>query len=296
MEGDTLEDYYGRVGRLIEDRREQGGGLCGIGIVLRLAFHDKHTRLLLTCRHMVAQEDDPDLGPRGKLYAFGGPVKVLHTSQKYDLALLQGPLLPGSKGFDLAPDDEEQPGREVRLLTFPWYLDNVWGKLPLKDVQPAEMPGRIAYLGMGHQSPSKPVIVDTLATYMGGLPGCSGGAVTLNSKLLCGVHSGVYPFRTQAKIPGAIFFAESNRPPKSKTYKSKAMKETSTMAVPHLQRLHRKAKIQSLQLAGSPLFTQCTSTHGYLAVYVSSTHIRETCLEWYAKPGIKKILDSLLPY
>ncbi|CAM6099752.1 unnamed protein product [Calypogeia fissa] len=244
---------------------------------------------------MVAQEGEPKLGTRGKLFAFGGPAKVLHTSKKYDLALLQGPLLPGSTGFDLAPDGEEQPGREVRLLTFPWYLDNVWGQLPLKEVQPAEMPGRIAHMGVNQQNPSKPVMVDALATYMGGLPGCSGGAVTLNSKLLCGVHSGVYPVRSQLGMTSAIFVGENDSQLQCKN-KSQAMKETNTKMVPSFQQLAKRPKIQSLQLTGSPMFTRCSSTHGYLAVYVSSTHIRETCLEWYAKPRIKKILDTLVPY
>jgi hypothetical protein len=291
--GDTLDDYYGRVGRLIEDRREHGGGLCGIGIVVRLAFHDKHTRLLVTCRHMVTQEGEPNLITRGNLYAFGGPVKLLHTSTKYDLALLQGPLLPGSKGFDLAPEGEEQPGREVRLLSFPWYLDNVWGQLPLKEVQPAEMPGRISHLSVDQHNTSKPRIVDALATYMGGLPGCSGGAVTLNSKMLCGVHSGLYPLKTQTGVPRAIFVTKNDLSLKPKHRRSKSLNETSNMVAVRPPRLSNNSSTHPLQLRPSPLFTQCSSTHGYLAVYVSSSHIRETCLEWYGKPTIKKILDGL---
>ncbi|CAM6088656.1 unnamed protein product [Calypogeia fissa] len=218
--------------------------------------------LMLTCRHCVELTENGAIND--KLLAFGGPVSVLYVSNKYDLALCEGP--PGPPGFRLATEGEEVKGREIRMLSFPWHVDLVYGLL--EDVGPTQVHGNVCMFSP--EGCEMPMEVDALGTYMGGFPASSGGAVTLSSKVLCGIHVGViWHDKDELSMP-LVLGSKGHVEPHKNTF--------------HMQLCTRRQKMDdenkgstSTKNRGPPQIPRnyCSSSHGYLATYVSSSHIEE---------------------
>lgn len=251
VENDTEEAYNARVSRIVQKTPK---GRIGVGTMVRVNT-PLIPGLMLTCRHCVELNENGSINE--KLLAFGGPVTILYVSNKYDLALCEGP--PGNDGFRLATEGEEVKGREIRMLSFPWHVDLVYGLH--EDVRPTQVHGNVCMFSP--QGCEMPMEVDALGTYMGGFPASSGGAVILNSKVLCGIHVGViWHDKDELSMPlvlGSKGHVESHRNRFHMQLCAKQRHSSSTNDLGQLQ-VHRN---------------YCSSSHGYLATYVSSSHIEE---------------------
>jgi hypothetical protein len=252
VEGDTEEDYNARVSRIVQRTAK---GRIGVGTMVRVDT-PLIPGLMLTCRHCV------ELGEGGsineKLLAFGGPVTVLYVSNKYDLALCEGP--PGPDGFRLAVEGEEAKGREIRMLSFPWHVDLVYGLM--EDVPPTQVHGTVCMFSP--EGCEMPMEVDALGTYMGGFPASYGGAVTLSSKVLCGIHVGViWHDKDELSMP-LVLGSESGH---VEAHKNRILMQLCAR--------QRKRHDDNKESRSSQSRNFCSSSHGYLATYVSSVHIEE---------------------
>ncbi|CAM6101326.1 unnamed protein product [Calypogeia fissa] len=199
VEGDSRKIYCARVSQL-----SCGKGGEVVGTTIR--FENPYG-LLLTAHHCCTVIDprNGELLTRTDLFAFNTSVDVVHLSDNYDLAFLLLKSGPYVGGFCLSTRAEEKRGREVRMLSFPWHVDRAFG-FDHGNVGPTEVHGHIANLGP--KECKFPIFVDALATYMGGFAASPGGAVTINSKVLVGMHiraiwhhkgETILPFRGQRK-------------------------------------------------------------------------------------------------
>lgn len=179
VEGDARKIYCARVGRL---SCETDGKVIGTTI----RFENPYG-LLLTAHHCCTFTDpiSGELVTRNDLASYNTSVEVVHLSEKYDLAFLLLKSGPYMGGFHFALRGEEKRGREVRMLSFPWHVDRAFG-FDYENIGPTEVHGHIANLGPEERK--LPIFVDALATYMGGFAASPGGAVTINSRLLVGMH------------------------------------------------------------------------------------------------------------